>query len=398
MRLVHLADLHIGCVRLDAQSPDGRNQREVDVSETLEQLVDQVIAVQPHFVLVAGDVFDKSRPRNHALTTAFRALRRLREHLPWTPVIVVAGNHDRPTGVGGVDHSLLPHFADIEGVAVVEGEAERLSFGQLSVLCVPEHVAHTAELVPDPTKRFNVLLLHGEIAGVIPGARGGEHAIEAERLEGAWDYIALGHYHVTSQVGPRAWYAGAMDYTSSNVWGELADEAKRGLTGKGFLEVDLETGLVTRHAIAGTRPWIDLPRIDGTDLSAREIDERVIANVEAASINGAVVRQVITNVPRDRQAEMSTLRRKDWIQRALSIDIDPRTPEAVKRAEGEAVAAPARQSLDEALKARISDVVIPDEQPGDRERLLELADLYQGNAIAKLEESIRAPVPAREAA
>lgn len=397
MRLVHLADLHVGNVRLDAQAPDGRNQREVDVSETLLRVVEQVIAIAPDLVVVAGDIFDKSRPRNHALTTAFRAFRRLRDALPQTPVVLIAGNHDRPTGVGGVDHSLLLHLEDIGGVSVVHDHAERLRFGDLSILCVPEHVAHLTDLVPDPRALRNVLLLHGEIGGVIPGTRAGQHTIEPERLQDhLWDYVALGHYHVTCQVGPRAWYAGAMDYTSSNVWGELADEAARGLTGKGFLDVDLSADpcLVIRHAIPGTRPWLDLPRIDGRDLSAREIDELVTAQVEAAPIDGAVVRQVVTNVPRDRQAEMTTLRRKAWIQRALSITVDPRTPATAERLLD--AATPTRLSLDDRLRACIAACVIPDEQPGDRERLLELAAEYQGAAMALLDESLR--TPAREAA
>ena len=397
--IVHLADLHLGGVRLDKQAPDGRNQREVDVSDTFARVIDQVIRVAPDLVLIAGDIFDKSRPRNHALTSAFREIQRLRDELQQTPVVMIAGNHDRPTGVGGVDHSLLPHFADIEGVYVVHEGAERLRFGDLSLLCVPEHVAHQVLLTPDPTARRNVLLLHGEIAGAIPGARQSEHAIQPGHLaNGGWDYAALGHYHVTSEVAPRCWYAGAMDYTSSNVWGELQDEAKRGLVGKGFLEVDLDTGSVVRHPIVCTRRWIDLPRIDGTDLSARQIDELVTAHVESADITDAIVRQVVVNVPRDRAHEMTTLRRKAWIERALHITVDVRPPERNALTDGVA-ASRTRLTLDERLQAALAAHVLPDETPEDRARFLELAGRYQVTALAQLEESLLLPAGVtREAA
>ena len=78
-------------------------------------------------------------------------------------------------------------------------------------------------LVPDPAARFNVLVLHGEIAGVLPAAAAAtdrvsnEIAVDELNAE-EWTYIALGHYHVYRSVAPRAYYSGSIEYTSANVW------------------------------------------------------------------------------------------------------------------------------------------------------------------------------------
>ena len=59
-----------------------------------------------------------------------------------------------------------------------------------------------------------------------------------------WSYVALGHYHVQHEVAERIWYSGALDYVSSNPWGELQDETRLFVKGKGWLLFDLESGEV----------------------------------------------------------------------------------------------------------------------------------------------------------
>ena len=86
---------------------------------------------------------------------------------------------------------------------------------------------------------------------------------------GEWSYVAFGHYHVRARAGPRAWYSGSLDYVSTNPWGELRDEAERGVDGKGWILADLDTGAVVPQPVALARRVMDLPRLDGTDLAGR---------------------------------------------------------------------------------------------------------------------------------
>ena len=79
-------------------------------------------------------------------------------------------------------------------------------------------------------------------------------AIREEELRYAqWGYVALGHYHVFRQLAPNACYAGSLEYTSANIWGELGEEKAAHLPGKGMVEFDLSSGKRTFHPLPAAR-------------------------------------------------------------------------------------------------------------------------------------------------
>ena len=82
MRLVHLADLHLGFRQYQRLTPAGVNQREADVARSFVRAVDQTIALRPDLVVIAGDVFHTVRPSNPAILHAFKQFVRLRLALP----------------------------------------------------------------------------------------------------------------------------------------------------------------------------------------------------------------------------------------------------------------------------------------------------------------------------
>src|SRR5690606_35663710 len=130
----------------------------------------------------------------------FLQFQRLRQALPNTPVVMVAGNHDTPRSAD--TGCILRLFHEL-GMEVVDGEARRVSFagGALSVLAVPDMLGNKSiALEPDASARWNVLLLHGEVEGMLPaGATEVDRAsfeISREKLRAPeWDYVALGHSH-----------------------------------------------------------------------------------------------------------------------------------------------------------------------------------------------------------
>src|SRR5215208_106070 len=216
MRLVHLSDLHLGFRQYQRLTTRGINQREWDVADAFRRAIDRTIAIAPELVVVAGDVFHNVRPTNAAILQAYRQFSRLRSALPASEIVVCAGNHDTPrtVEVGGI----LGLFREL-GIHVADVKAERFHFERLgcSVLAVPDVPGARPEL-----------LLHGEVAGVIPAAAAtaDRAAVEITREElGAarWNYVALGHYHVHRQVEANAWYSGSIEYASANAWGELRE-------------------------------------------------------------------------------------------------------------------------------------------------------------------------------
>lgn len=349
MRLVHLADLHLGFRQYHRTTPTGINQREADVALAFRRAIDETIALRPELVVIAGDVFHTVRPLNPAIVDAFSQFHRLATALPDAAIVMVAGNHDRPraTETG----CILTLFARI-GIHVVVDEPRRIDVPALglSVLAVPDLTAggERPALTPDPGAKWNVLLLHGEVAGVVPAPTAmSERAvmeIAPEELHApTWSYVALGHYHVHREVAPNAYYAGSLEYTSTNPWGELLEERAAGVPGKGFIEYDLAAGVHRFHAVAGARRLVDLPSIEGRGLSAGELDAAIRERVERCpgGIDDRVVRLLVRDVPRHVVRELDHRALRDYKRRALHFQLDTRKPEVIRLA---ASGAPGRRA------------------------------------------------------
>jgi exonuclease SbcD len=329
VRIAHLADLHLGFRQYYRTTPAGVNQREQDVADAFRAAVDGVIAAAPDAVVIAGDLFHAVRPTNRAIVVAFQQFQRLRGALPNTPIVVIAGNHETPrTSEQG---SILRLYEEI-GIHLVTGAPRRFAFPELdlSVLGVPEVALHAKpELLPEGPEKYQVLLLHGEVDGVIRGTQPREHTLAPEILAGQpWNYVALGHYHVQHEVAPRVWYAGALEYTSSNVWGELADEAKHGISGKGWLLADLDAGTVTRMPIPSARTVFDAPPIAADGLLASEVDRRIEEVLAAVpgGLTDAVVRVVVTDIARDVNRSLDYAAIRAFKAQALHLQLDMRAP------------------------------------------------------------------------
>lgn len=356
MRVVHLADLHLGYRQYQRLTSDGVNQREADVALAFSRAIDRVIEIAPDLVVVAGDVFHQVRPPNPAILTAFAGFARLTRELPRAIVVMVAGNHDTPRSRDTV--CILRLFAQL-GVHVVEGAPTTLRFPdrELAVTCVPDVPRVDVPVEPDPALRFNVLVAHAEVRGLIPDVPGRERAalvLEADEvLNPAWSYVALGHYHVHRQVGPRAWYSGAIEYTSSNPWGERREERAARQDGKGIVEHDLVSGAHRFHPVQGARGLVDLQPVDGLGMGATELDARIADAVARCpgGIDNRIVRLVLRNVPRHVARDLGHRALREFRRRALHFHLDVRPPESVRT---EASGAPGkRATLADTLRDRL---------------------------------------------
>ena len=350
MRIAHLADAHLGFRQFQRLDPDGVNQREADVAAAFRRAVDAVIARGADLVVIAGDLFHAVRPTNRSIIEAFNQLARLRRELPHAPVVLVAGNHDTPRSVEA--GSILKLMASL-GVDVVDEESRRLAYPELgvSVLAVP-HAALLAsrgprDWRPDPAMKRNVLALHPEIAGYFPefgeSDYGGVH-VEPREWGDGWDYVALGHYHVVSEVAPRAWYSGSLEYTSPNIWGERQVEERRGVT-KGILLADLERGQVEPVRLPPPRAVHDLPALDAGGMGAAQLDAAIQGRIAglAGGVADSVTRLVVWNVPRQLAHELDHAALRALRAQALHFQLDLRRPEPAQRTVG--MGAPGRGML-----------------------------------------------------
>ena len=150
MKLVHLSDLHLGYRQYHRVTTGGLNQREADVALAFKKTMDAVIDLKPDVIVIGGDVFHSVRPTTPAILHAYKQFARLRETLPETIVVMVAGNHDTPrtTETGHI----IRLFATL-GITVVDTAPKRIVFrdGELSILAVPSLIRPRPAFDPDPS-------------------------------------------------------------------------------------------------------------------------------------------------------------------------------------------------------------------------------------------------------
>jgi exonuclease SbcD len=390
MRLVHLADIHLGFRQYQRQTPAGINQREADVAASLRRVIDKVIELKPDLVLIAGDVFHTVRPTNPAILHAFIQFSRLKENLPDARIVMVAGNHDTPRSAE--TGSILKLFSGL-GIDVVEGNSKWIPVPEhdLAVLAVPDRPRDKPRLEPDPAVKHNVLMLHGEIEGVLPNYgreldRSPTTISLTELGTHKWDYVALGHYHVYRSIDAHSFYPGSVDYTSTNPWGELAEERQYRIEGKGIIEYDLARKAHKFHSIQPPRRWVDLPAISGEGLSPASLDEAIRDALDKCEggIDEKIVRLVVRDVPRHILRELDHRALREYKRRALHFHLDTRRPEIVRPDMGQA--APGRRaSLADTVRDKLRNRPLTENI--DREALVELglhylreADLVAGSA------------------
>lgn len=309
MRFAFFADTHLdyaitgrggeGGRKVVTDPKTGLNVRVRDGYLALHETVTQILeahAVEPiDAVIHGGDLFHYATPTPTSAAHASREFRRLTNE--GVRVLVVAGNHD----CSGL-RSRVPAIASLHdpkcGVDVVVEPQRVINLGEARI-----HFISHLGLVPDmvaPIPRANkdeidVLVSHGVAA--LP-----DHplfkVIEApnERmLSGAlltdpnWSAVLLGHYHSRGALPglPHAWYAGsALRRGFSDGPGE-----------RGWLLCTLRTnGSVEIHPRnIRQRPQHDLPIVDAQGLTAREVNEHILANLAAVPLAGAIVRQRVRN-------------------------------------------------------------------------------------------------------
>ena len=250
MRLLHLADVHLGASlsafgELAAQRSDA-------VLDAFRALPDRVRELEIDAVLVAGDLFDSPQPSREVRAVATETLRRIVD--AGTPVLAVPGNHDaltihpNPYGsreIGWADVFREPRFT----TRVVATDA-----GELRV----HGVAYDPARCPEPLATLeapggegcDVALLHASVQDA-PHWKDGPNTLSVEAAELARlpvDYVALGDHHAFR--GPDAFPDGAACcYPGSFAAVDLTETGPKGpvvvsLDGDGGVRVErLSSGL-----------------------------------------------------------------------------------------------------------------------------------------------------------
>ena len=94
MKILHVADTHLGYSAYYKVASDGLNQREVDVYNSFRQFIDYAVENTPDLIVHCGDLFDGVRPTNSAISFTIQQFLRLSEEK--IPIVIISGNHETP--------------------------------------------------------------------------------------------------------------------------------------------------------------------------------------------------------------------------------------------------------------------------------------------------------------
>jgi exonuclease SbcD len=326
MRFIHISDSHLGASGFSRRlSPSGFNQREEDICNSFQAAVDRIIELRPDFVLHSGDLFHTVRPTNRIINFAIRQI--LRVVNLQIPMVIISGNHDTPKQrtVG----SVFSFFEVLSPLLhpVYRNRYEMIQLGRVAIHAIP-HCLNQEDFSQELAKvkigggartaddgcnsTFNVLMLHGVVAGIKEFSMGelAEQEIPTSSLERGFDYVALGHYHRFCQVESRGYYAGSTERLSMS---ELGQE-------KGFVEVDLETKEVKFNPVP-TREMIELPSVNARELDQEQIVLEIEKRAQAERIEEKIVRLKVTDIPEHVYNSLDFRRIAELKSRAFHFDL-----------------------------------------------------------------------------
>ncbi len=235
MKLLHIADLHIGKRVCEYSMLD--EQRAI-----LAAIADMAIAEQARAVLISGDVYDRPVPPAEATALLSAFLERL--HAAGIAAVMIAGNHDSAERLSfcaellrGAGVYVAGECASIPETVIFEEEGCRVALhllphfrpATLSPLFGGKRFESSAEALEALLKNIdlaaavrNILLAHLFVSGSATSESelpviGTVDAVPAA-LFAPFDYVALGHLHRPQAFLGKVVYAGSpLCYSFSEV-------------------------------------------------------------------------------------------------------------------------------------------------------------------------------------
>jgi exonuclease SbcD len=297
MKILHIADTHLGYSAYRKTTLDGINQRELDVYNAFEQFIDYAVKSKPDLIIHAGDLFDSVRPNNRAITFAIKQL--IRTSKAGIPFVVIAGNHEHPKlKETGHIFSIFDHIKNV--YPLYEGKYQKSHFnfnGQKVVIHAisqcnskNEFNQELKKIIPQSDAEYNIFVAHGSIAGIQVFSMNefNELIIPAKFLSNNFHYIALGHYHKFTKLGHNAFYSGS---TESFTFTDAGDK-------KGFIELKFNGGKLKHNFIQViNRPMIDTKPIKCSNLKLDEIMKKIKKTITEIKPKEKTYRITLEDIP-----------------------------------------------------------------------------------------------------
>jgi len=269
VRLMHLADLHLGAPL--SYLGDKAAQRSQELESALMRALDLAQEMSVHAIIIAGDLFDSFDPPPELVARVKAAFRKTSD--AGTPIILIPGTHDshrysrcvyRKTEFPGVDILFDPGKPIRKNLGGREVYFYGFSGGGKSG--GGASVFHRG-----PDEGLHIALVHGPVSEGThwtPSSR--DFPLSPSELEeSGFDYIALGHYHNFREYRrgkSTAVYPGTLEGLK---FGEDGD--------RHLLIAELNEGDVALERIKHNRRTLSQIRIDLTVSDMNSVDELITA-------------------------------------------------------------------------------------------------------------------------
>ena len=219
MKFVHLSDLHIG------KKVNGFSMLEDQEDVLFKKILPIIDAENPDFIIIAGDVYDKSIPPAEAVGLFDEFLVKLAKRN--LQVFIISGNHDSPErlafGNRLIDKSGI-HISPVYQKNTAKF-ALKDDFGTVNIYMLPfikpihvrtvfkndENISYTDAIriavnqMEINTNERNILITHQFVTGADRSdsedvSVGGSDNVDVSVFDD-FDYVALGHLHRPQNVG-----------------------------------------------------------------------------------------------------------------------------------------------------------------------------------------------------
>ena len=266
-------------------------------------------------VIHSGDVFDSVRPATHVIIGFLKQTFRITKL--GIPYLVAAGNHETPrlrTTTAALEYANLVNVYSAHGFGL-DYWSDEIDGLTLGVTLVPHGALDgVGAVTPERGADINVMVTHGMVPGLEAKSHEmGEANLHSGMLEGAFDYIALGHYHDFHEHKTNAYYAGA---TERFGFGEVESDP-------GFAIVEIGDGKVSvEHVPIEVRPMLDLEKIKAQDMDAAALTEAVRERTSNLDLDDAIVRLRAYDVRRGVASGIERELLRDLQRRCLNFSLE----------------------------------------------------------------------------
>jgi len=222
MKFIHTADWQIGKPFAGISDMHKRSLVQRARIEVIERIGVVAKDTDADFILVAGDLFDSPSADKATVSVACSAIGQMK-----LPVIIIPGNHDHG-GPGSVweqefflreQAALAPNLKILQAAATFELESAVILPCPLLRRIVssdPTEWLRDSDVYAElSSEKPRIVLAHGSTRAFsgqwdeYEEGSSSANLLDLERIpDTEIDYVALGDWHGTKQVSPKAWYAG----------------------------------------------------------------------------------------------------------------------------------------------------------------------------------------------